>query len=159
MTALPSSPGWIFRGRRWLSLASRDVVAGGSVVASESDRWFLSAVRGLFEGATRTQRGIDSVTVGIAHVIAEQWMRRRPSWLTPKTPRERMERMLRAEAKRHGVDVTQEEFRAFSGKIALLLELVYSGAVPLTAVGFEAGGVADEDAEALRDAPASEAAS
>jgi hypothetical protein len=146
--------GWVIRGRRWLSLASRDVVAGSSAVASESDRWFLGALHGLADGAARTQRGIDAVTGEITRTIAAQWLQRRPSWLTPRTSRERLERVLRAEAKRRGIDVAQEDFQAFSGKIALLLELVYSGMVPLGAVGFEAGGVEDEHAEALRDPPA-----
>jgi hypothetical protein len=154
--ALPTS--WVVRGRRWLSLASQDVVAGSSAVASESDRWFLFAFRTLAEGANRTQRGIDTVTGEVAKAIVTQWIRRRPTWLTPRTPRERLERMLRAEAKRRGVDVKQEEFHAFAGKIALLLELVYTGMVPLDAVGFEAGGVPEEDADALRDEPAPRAA-
>jgi hypothetical protein len=154
MNAETMATGWIVRGRRWLSLASRDVVAGSSEVASESDRWFLEALHGLADGAARTQRGIDAVTGEIARAIAAQWLLRRPTWLTRRTPRERLERVLRAEAKRRGVDVSQEDFRAFSGKIVLLLELVYSGMVPLEAVGFEAGGVEEEHAEALRDAPA-----
>ena len=153
MSAEPMPRGWIVRGRRWLSLASRDVVAGSSEVASEGDRWFLEALHGLAEGAARTQRGIDAVTSEVVRAIATQWIRRRPSWLKPRTPRERLERVLRAEAKRRGVDVKQEDFQAFSGKIALLLELVYSGMVPLDAVGFDAGGVEEEHAEALRDAP------
>jgi hypothetical protein len=57
-----------------------------------------------------------------------------------RTPRERIERALRLEAKRHGFDVAQEEFRAFSGKMAILLELVYTRAVPLDAIAIEPAG-------------------
>jgi hypothetical protein len=126
--------------RRWLSLASRDVVSGSSVVAFEGDRWFLAAVRGVEQGATQAQRGIDL----LAAAVAAQWIRRRPRWLRRRSSRERIERALRDEAKRHGFDVTQDQFAAFSAKMALLLELVYSGAVPLDAIAFEADPGSDQ---------------
>jgi hypothetical protein len=64
-----------------------------------------------------------------------------------RTPRERIERALRVEARRQGIDVTKEEFVAFSGKMALVLELVCSGAVPLDAIAIEAGA-SEQDVEA-----------
>jgi hypothetical protein len=47
---------------------------------------------------------------------------------------------LCAEGKRQGFDVRRQEFHEFSGKLALLLELVYAGALPLDSIAFEPGG-------------------
>ena len=141
--------GWVRRGRRWLSLASRDVLEGSQAVAFESDRWFLGAVRGVGDGAAHAQGGVDAVTHALAQAVAAEWARRRPSWMRQRTPRERIERVLRAEAKRHGFDVAQEEFRAFSGNIATLLELVYTRAVPLDAIAFEPASQAGLELDGL----------
>jgi hypothetical protein len=137
-----------FQGSRlWLSRASHEVAVGSEVVASESDRWFLGALRGLEEGAVHAQRGVDA----LVNAAVGQWIRRRPSWMRPRTSRERIQRTLQAEAKRHGFDVEQDAFRSFSGKIAILLELVYTGAVPLDAIAFEPGENSGDCAEALQD--------
>lgn len=140
--------GFLDRRLRWLSLAASGALSSSNEIALESDRWFLEALRSVEKGATRAQHGIDSVT---AKVI-EQLSRRRPRWLRRRSSRERIERSLRAEAKRHGVDVTQEEFRAFSEKIAVLLELVYTGTVPLDAIAFEAAETAGQEVDELRSA-------
>jgi hypothetical protein len=143
---------FLYDGRHWLSQVSRGVVAGGQMVATESDRWFMGALRGLEGGAAHAQRGIDAA----ASAVAVQWIRRRPSWMRRRTPRERIERALSAEAKRYGFDPEKEEFRSFSGKIAVLLELVYTGAVPLDAIAFEAGDTAP-GADVLHETPVTDA--
>ena len=128
------------RGRQWISRRSDDVLAGGRAVAEESDRWFLGALRGLERGAAQAQGGAGAV----ASAMAARWARIRPRWLRPRTPRERIEAMLRAEGKRQGFDISQKEFHEFAGKVAILLELVYAGALPLDDIAFEA---ASNDAE------------
>jgi hypothetical protein len=134
-------------GRQWLSRRSEDVLAGGRVVADESDRWFLGALRGLEQGADRAQGGADAV----AAALASRWLRIRPRWLRPRTPRERIEALLRAEGKRQGFDVKRQEFDDFSRKMAILLELVYAGALPLDDISFES---ASEGLDELGDPPA-----
>src|SRR5262249_33226290 len=126
--------GWVDRRLRWLSLVTAGTISGGNEIALEGDRWFLETLRGIERGRMRAEHGLDVV----AGAIAAQWVLRRPKWLRRRTSRERLERSLQAEAKRYGVDVGHEEFRAFSQKIAVLLELVYTGAVPLDAIAFEA---------------------
>jgi hypothetical protein len=130
--------------RRWLALASQHVLVGGSAVAFESDRWFLAALNGLSEGAAHAQRGVDT----LVHAVVMQWLQRRPSWMRRRTPRERIERALRTEARRQGLDVKSEEFAAFSRKMALLLELVYARAVPLDAIAIEGAEAPEADVEA-----------
>src|SRR6185436_10000051 len=109
-------------------------LSGGHEIAIESDRWFIEAIHAVVRGKMRAEQGIDLAT----GAVAAQWDRRKPKWLRRRTFRERIERSLRAEAKRVGVDVSHEEFGAFCNKIAVLLELVYSGQVPLDAIAFEA---------------------
>lgn len=134
------------RGWRWISRTSEDVLAGGRTVADESDRWFLGALRGLERGVARVEGGADAM----ASAIGVRLARIRPRWMRRRTPRERIESVLRAEGKRLGYDVKQQEFVEFSGKIAIMLELVYGGALPLRDIAFEA---ADAEADA---APAPE---
>jgi hypothetical protein len=124
------------RGWQWISRKSVDVLAGGRTVAEESDRWFLGALRGLERGAATAQGGADA----IATALASRWERIRPSWARRRTPRERIAALLRAEGKRQGFDVKQEEFNEFSARVATLLELVYAGVVPLNDIAFEAAG-------------------
>jgi hypothetical protein len=124
------------RGWRWISHRSQVVLAGGRTVADESDRWFLGVLRGLERGAAHAQGGADALT----NALAARWVRIRPSWAKPRTPRERIESMLRAEGKRHGFDVKQKEFNDFSGKLAILLELVYAGVLPIDSIAFESAG-------------------
>ena len=124
------------RGWQWISRRSQDVMAGGRTVAEESDRWFLGALRGLERGAAQAQ---DSAGV-IANALAVHWARARPHWARRRTPRERIESMLYAEGKRQGFDVQRQEFHDFSGKLALLLELVYAGTLPLDGIAFEPAG-------------------
>jgi hypothetical protein len=114
------------------------VLAGSRTVADESDRWFLGALRGLERGAAHAQGSVGA----LADALAVRWARIRPHWARRRTPRERIESMLRAEGKRHGFDVKQQEFHDFSGKLALLLELVYAGTLPLDGIAFES---ADDD--------------
>jgi hypothetical protein len=121
------------RSWQWIAQRSLDVLAGGNTVAEESDRWFLGALRGLERGAAHAQGGVDA----FGDAIAARWERIRPSWARRRTPRERIEAMLRAEGKRHGFDVKQKEFHEFSGKLAGVLELVYAGALPLEDIAFE----------------------
>jgi hypothetical protein len=134
---------WVRRSQRWLAVASRELLDESRTVAFEGDRWFLGAVRGVGDGAAHVQGGIDALTHAVARAIATEWARRRPTWMRQRTPRERIERALHAEAKRHGFDVAQEDFRAFSGKMALLLELVYTRAVPLDAIAIEPASESD----------------
>jgi hypothetical protein len=124
------------RSWRWISRRSEDVLAGSLTVAEESDRWFLGALRGLERGAAHAQGGADA----LAQALAVRWSRVRPRWARRRTPRERIESMLRAEGKRQGFDVKRQEFHEFSSKMALLLELVYAGALPLDSIAFESAG-------------------
>jgi hypothetical protein len=146
------------RSLRWISQRSDDVLEGSLTVAEEGDRWFLGALRGLERGAARAQGGADAV----ASALAARWTRVRPRWARPRTPRERIESMLRAEGKRQGFDVKRPEFHEFSSKLALLLELVYSGTLPLESIAFEPAGddsgtpgTSATESDVTREAPAS----
>jgi hypothetical protein len=124
------------RGWKWISRRSEDVLAGSRTVADESDRWFLGALRGVERGAAYAQGGADA----LANALGARWTRIRPRWARRRTPRERIESMLRMEGKRQGFDVKQKEFDEFSSKMSLLLELVYSGVLPLDGIAFEPAG-------------------
>ena len=128
--------GRLDRGWQWISRRSQDVLAGSLTVAEESDRWFLGALRGLERGAAHAQGSAGA----LADSLAVRWGRIRPQWARRRTPRERIESMLRAEGKRQGFDVHRQEFHEFSGKLALLLELVYAGTLPLEGIAFEPAG-------------------
>lgn len=130
--------------RGWLRVASRDALAGGAHVADEGDRWFVAAARELGKGAHRAEQGAD---IAVEALVA-QLARLRPRWMRQRTPRERIEHLLHVEAKRLDFDISQEQFRAFSEKIAILLELVYTGAVRLDDIVFEN---AKEDAPVAAD--------
>ncbi len=121
------------RARGWLRDASRSALANGSVVADEGDRWFVAAVRTLDRGAQRAERGFDSV----AGTVFAQLARLRPRWTHKQTPRERIESVLHKEARRLHFDADEEQFRAFVEKIAIVIELVFTRAVPLDDVAFE----------------------
>ena len=128
---------------QWTRELSRYVVEGGRHASSESDRWFLSALFGLdasaqwckarFSGATRRVTG--------------EFRKVRFPWSYGKSPRERIEKMLRAEASRSNLDVPEEDFAIFSAKIATLLELVFSGTIRINDIAIEEddrGGPPDE---------------
>ncbi len=138
MSENASLPRRLDRGWQWISRRSQDVLEGSRTVADESDRWFLGALRGLERGAAQAQGGAGA----LANALAVHWARIRPRWARRRTPRERIESMLRAEAKRQGFDVKRTEFHEFSSKLALLLELVYAGMLPLEGIAFEP---ADDD--------------
>jgi hypothetical protein len=128
----------VARGRGWLQGAARNALAGGVHVANEGDRWFVAAVRELAKGADKAERGVDSAAEAVVARLAPL----RPRWMQRLTPRQRIEQLLRDEAKRLDFDVTQQQFLAFSAKIATLLELVYTGTVRLDDIAFEHADVA-----------------
>jgi hypothetical protein len=134
------------RGRQWVSRTSRGVLTGSRTVAEESDRWFLGALRGIEYGVAQAEGKVDT----LANALVTQLRRIRPRWMRRRTTRERIEAMLRAEGKRQGFDVTKEEFEEFSRKMAILLELVYAGALPLDDIAFESAG---EEMDTSSDAP------
>jgi hypothetical protein len=122
------------RGRRWLSDLSQEALGLGADIATESDRWFLLAVRGVGEGARRVGNSLDAV----ARAVSAQSARWRPHWARSRTGRERLRDILARVEKRLDVDVSREEFEAFSEKMSQLLELVFTGAISLSDVAFEA---------------------
>lgn len=140
--------GRLERVRGWLRVVSREAVANGAHVADEGDRWFVAAARGLGKGAHRAEQSADLV-MGL---LFDRLDRLRPRWMRRRTPRERIERMLEIEAKRLDFDVTQEQFRPFAEKIAILLELVYTGVVGLDDIAFENAAKTKPESEPESDA-------
>jgi hypothetical protein len=149
MSEIEGLPRRLDRGWRWISRRSEDVFVGSLTVAEESDRWFLGALQSLERGAAHAQSGADA----LAKALAARWAQIRPHWARRRTARERIESLLRTEGKRQGFDVKQQEFHEFSGKLAILLELVYAGALPLDSIAFEPAG----DDSGTPEAPAPEA--
>lgn len=115
------------RGRRLLAGWSRDLAGHAQQIASESDRWFLSIVDGVDRGARRAQAGLGKLVHSLPRVGSRE------------SPRQRIQRMLRAEAAKHGFDPGSPEFDLFSERIAIVVELVLIGAVKIEDIAFEPG--------------------
>jgi hypothetical protein len=108
-------------------------------LALASDRWFLGALDRADSGA----RWLKSAATRLGEAPARLWERLLP----PRSPRERMLALLRAEARRARYDISQPAFQLFSERIAVLLDLVFTGAVGLDDIAFEAAPSAEVSEE------------
>lgn len=123
------------RSGAWLRIASQGLLDHGSAIAAESDRWFLAALRGAARGAEQARAGLGALARAAA-TRSDAW---RPAWSRPPTTRERLRRLLEREARRLDIDVSRPEFATFADKMSSLLHLVFSGALALEDIAFEAG--------------------
>jgi len=145
--------------RRRLLELSRELAESGRYVALESDTWFLHALHEAHHGARQ-------LGTALAPYVFPRWMKR---WVQRSsayaTPRARLLRVLRAEGKRARLDVDGAKFEAFSTGMADLLTLVFSGALRIEDISFDAGDATDPadrasaPAMAHTPAPASESPS
>jgi hypothetical protein len=129
------------RARRLASLSAD--------LALASDQWFLGALDRADSGA----RWLESAARRLGVQPARLWERLWP----PKSPRERLLALLRAEARRAHYDVSQPAFQLFSERIAVLLDLVFTGAVSLDDIAFEAASSAEVSEEMADDADGDQA--
>ncbi len=113
-------------------------------VALASDRWFVGALGRADSGA----RWLKSAARRLGEQPARLWQRVWPQ----KSPRERLLGLLTAEARRAHCDVSQPTFRLFSERIAVLLDLVFTGAVAVDDIAFEAAPSAEIGEEMTDDA-------
>lgn len=127
---------------------SRDLAGRGHDIAVESDRWFVAALQGLDRGMTRARSEVSEA--------GRQVMVRSKAWLPGARhnagPKERIRRAIIREAKRRGFQ--GEQLDQFSQNIALVVELVLSGAVSVEDIAFEHAGTEEpEPASAARAVP------
>jgi hypothetical protein len=120
---------------------ARRLAALSRELALASDRWFLLALDSTDTGA----RWLKSAALRLGEKPARLWTRLLP----PRRPRERLLALLRTEARRARYDVSQPGFQLFSERIASLLDLVFSGAVRIDDIAFEAA----ESAEVGEEVP------
>jgi len=113
-------------------------------LALASDRWFLLALDRADSGA----HWLKSATLRLGEKPVRLWKRLWPA----KRPRERLLALLRAEARRAHYDVSQPGFQLFSERIAVLVDLVFTGAVGLDDIAFEAAPSAEVSEEMPNDA-------
>jgi hypothetical protein len=112
-------------------------------LALASDRWFLLALAGADSGA----RWLKCQALRLGEQPARLWARLLPG----RSARQRLLALLRAEARRARYDVSQPAFQLFSERIAALLELVFSGAVAIDDIAFEAAESAEVGEEVTDD--------
>jgi hypothetical protein len=124
----------IQRSRAWWEALSNGVLGHGLDLAAESDRWFLTAIRGVGHGARKARAGFGAV----ARATLEASERLRPAWARARLPHQRIRDLLEREAKRLQIDVSTEEFCEFAERMSTFLELVFTGAIQLDDVCFEA---------------------
>jgi hypothetical protein len=119
--------GKLARARRLLSGWSRELANHAHQIASQSDHWFLSVVEGIERGAQSAQTGLGKLVVSL------------PGLGSSESPRQRIQRLLQAEAQKQGYDAGSREFELFSERIAIVVELVLTGAVKVEDIAFEPG--------------------
>jgi hypothetical protein len=113
------------------SRRARKLTELSTELALASDQWFLIAL----DGADRTARWLKTASERyLAQGSARLWTRLVPA----RSPRDRLLALLQAEARRARYDVSQPSFQLFSERIAVLLELVFSGAIGIDDIAFEA---------------------
>jgi hypothetical protein len=114
---------------RWRRVTN-ELHGGTREAAEESERWFLAVVRGADRCAHWAESSIDGLSaLLVARIRRSRWRRR--------SARERIERVLHAEARRAGISLDEEEFAAFSERMAVLVDLVLRGALPVSCISFE----------------------
>lgn len=131
---------WTKDGKRRLVVLSHEITEDGSYIATEGDRWFLAAVRSVDQGTNWVAHELGVLGLGVVSRF-DRW---RPQWLRRSSTRERVQKLLRNEARRSKLDVAPGEFDLFSERIAVLLEHVINGSIPVEAIGFEAGDEAEQ---------------
>lgn len=124
-------PGLKQVSQRVLHELAETVVQGAQQVATESDDWFLTALRGLNKGAQHTK----ATAAKLGRYLIHESSKLAPRWLRKKTQRERIRDMLLREARR--AKLSGQEFESFSEQIAILVELVLQGTVKVGDVAFE----------------------
>jgi hypothetical protein len=143
-------PAGLERGQLWLDDVSDAVLERGADLATETDRWFVQAVQSVSQSAQRAHDGFGAVT----QAALARWSRLRPRF-DRRAPRERIRDLLHREARRLDFDVSRPDFTEFSEKMAMLLELVFNGALKVEDVAFDsddtAGAGSVEAAEEVAD--------
>lgn len=104
-----------------------------SQVANESDRWFLTTVEYANLGAIKTQAGIGRVF----GVLGLDWLTNKVQEARGRTPRERIQKAILREAKRQRLR-DKKDLKVFSDQMGTLVELVISGQLRPSDIGFEA---------------------
>lgn len=125
------SPG--ARTRERLEALSLDVFDGVRQVAGEGDRLFVLAIAGVGGGIERARSGIE----GVRHRVSLERVATRLGLRRVESTRERIRQLLVEEAGRASIAVSAEEFELFADKMALLFELVLSGAVSVEDIVLE----------------------
>jgi hypothetical protein len=138
--AEPAGPESERRKRRLKELSERvvqelseTILYSARQVATESDVWFVAAVKRVDRGVRRTRNAVGQFG---RYVVAKS-SKLSPRWLRKKSHRERIRAMLIREAKRSNVKLSGQEFDQFSERIATLLELVLQGSVSVADIAFE----------------------
>jgi hypothetical protein len=111
------------RAPKWrVSFAAR-----GRELVTECDRWFVGAFHGLAKGTHWATNGLGALG---RRLVPRAWTRRRAR-------RERIRRVLLAEAKRADLQVSDEDLRLFMENMATVLELVLGGVIGIDDIAFE----------------------
>jgi hypothetical protein len=118
-------PSALERGRLLLTGWSRELAVHAQQIASESDRWFVSIVGGIDRGAQRAQSGVGKLLLSLPGLSASE------------SPRQRIQRLIRAEAKKRGLEADERALELFSERIGIMVELVLSGALKIEDIAFE----------------------
>jgi hypothetical protein len=120
-------PGRLERGRLLLTCWSRELAVHAQQIASDSDRWFVSIVGGIDRGAQRAQSGFGKLLLSL------------PGMSTGESARQRIQRLIFAEAKKRGLEADDRALELFSERIGLMVELVLTGALKIEDIAFEQG--------------------
>lgn len=111
------------RARRW----RRELSGRGRELVAECDRWFVGAVHGLAKGTRMATNGLGAFG---RRLVPRAWGRR-------EARRDRIRRLLLAEAKRSDLPISDGELGLFLDNMATVLELVFGGAIGIDDVAFE----------------------
>jgi hypothetical protein len=109
----------------------------GREIATECDRWFVGAFVGVVKGTQWAKSGLGALG---RRLVPRAWKRR-------EARRDRIRRLLLAEARRANLPVSDGDLRLFLENMATVLELVLGGAIGIDDIAFEqdlpAGGGGD----------------
>jgi len=103
------------------------LAARGRELVAECDRWFVGALQGLAKGTQWATNGLG--TLG-RRLVPRAWKRR-------EARRDRIRRVLLAEAKRSHLPVSDGELELFLENMATVIELVLGGVIGIDDIAFE----------------------
>lgn len=103
------------------------LAARGRELVAECDRWFVGALQGLAKGTQWATNGLG--TLG-RRLVPRAWKRR-------EARRDRIRRLLLAEARRSDLPVSNRELELFLENMATVLELVLGGVIGIDDIAFE----------------------